>query len=599
MVPFWDQCIVKPVGSLLHRARTRSALPRTSTTSMALGTEKDLPPRPQSTDCVCGKRDPHTVRPSYTDPVAMIEPIAKEHKARGAASERKPAAARVSASIPVPAEAPAPVQAQIRQSHPSRRHRDHSHDPANPRPSPAQQYLPAACRFRETTEDNYSERWHDWAKRIDKTRKTTGVPLEQLDLRRRSRQNRQVDQAVAALRNPASFVARTGNDDVHARLAPPVVPNHVSSHYTKAILLNDEQKYCAKERADWKEARLQEIRDRERGPGPGTSRTRVHHSQDQVKPSRSSQQDTRAGEQSSRGARKPEPVGTYIGGKWWSSEPPREKTPPPRATRRHEHRTLHRLPPQDQDDPFSERILDRARVTEHYSHAEQCGTRPTRKERAPPAQTTRRREERTPYPQPPHDDPFSERILDRARMTEHYSHAEKRVDHSRRKERAPPPRERGPPPQATRHQEHRAPHPQHSPDDPFNERILDRARITEHYSQAEKWTDPLPKREVPARIGPQVVGRGPMPAGLERFVDIQRLSPDDWDRWRRATRRALRDPNISPSANPPDRFAQPRAVNNDEFECEVEQDRARARILAAEIAKLEARAAARADRIRG
>jgi hypothetical protein len=371
--------------------------------------------------------------------------------------------------------------------------------------------------------------------------------LEQLDLRRRSRQNRQVDQAVAALRNPSSFVAHTGNDDVDAHLAPPVVPNHVSSHYTDALLLNDEQKYWAKERADWKEARLQEARDRDRGPGPGTFRTRVHHSQDQVKPSRSSQQDTRAGEQSNRATRKPEPepVGTYIGGMWWSSEPPREETPPPRATRRHEHRTLHRLPPQDQDDPFSERILDRARVTEHYSHAEKCG------------------------------------------------------DQSTRKERAPPSRERVPPPQATRRQEHRAPHPQHFPDDPFSERILDRARITEHYSQAEKWTDPLPRREVPAQNRQQEVGRGPVPAGLERFVDVQRLSPDDWDRWRRATRRALRDPNISPSANPPSRSARPRAVNNDGFECEVEQDRARARILAAEIAKLEARAAARADRIRG
>ena len=137
-----------------------------------------------------------------------------------------------------------------------------------------------------TGADDYSETWDEWNIRTDFARKASRAPVETLDLRHRSRpkQPRNGDgHPVGSGSRPTHHVqamplqTRRPEPPVasSSRLVPPapVVPDHVASHFANARLLNDEQTRYAKERADWKAARLQERRelerDRERRPrGP-------------------------------------------------------------------------------------------------------------------------------------------------------------------------------------------------------------------------------------------------------------------------------------------------------------------------------------------
>jgi len=125
--------------------------------------------------------------------------------------------------------------------------------------------------------DNYSETWDDWNIRTDFARKASRAPFETLDLRRRSRPKEARDaggQPVASGSRPTHHAqampppTRRSDPPVAPTSRPvppaPVVPDHVASHYGNARLLNEEQQRYAKERADWKAARLQERRELEK-----------------------------------------------------------------------------------------------------------------------------------------------------------------------------------------------------------------------------------------------------------------------------------------------------------------------------------------------
>jgi hypothetical protein len=128
-----------------------------------------------------------------------------------------------------------------------------------------------------TGADDYSETWDEWNIRTDFARKASRAPVETLDLRHRSRpkQPRNGDgHPVASGSRPTHHVqamppqTRRSDPPVAStsRHVPPapVVPDHVASHFANARLLNDEQQRYAKERADWKAARLHERRELER-----------------------------------------------------------------------------------------------------------------------------------------------------------------------------------------------------------------------------------------------------------------------------------------------------------------------------------------------
>jgi len=169
-------------------------------------------------------------------------------------------------------------------------------------------------RNKGTGADNYSEAWDEWNNRADFIRKATKAPIETLDLRHRS-SNRDPHRPEAQPAAPAHLPrhvdtraidpaqllrprhadhersrpahskgadARIASGSRHTRYeqampsqrkqaAParhvvppaPVVPDHVAFHYRNDGLCNEEQMHWAKERADWKAARLQEVRDRE------------------------------------------------------------------------------------------------------------------------------------------------------------------------------------------------------------------------------------------------------------------------------------------------------------------------------------------------
>jgi hypothetical protein len=217
--------------------------------------------------------------------------------------------------------------------------------------------------FGGTGAHGYNEEWDEWNKRIDFIRYKSQMPPEALDLRRRTRPRdaQYAEQAAGHPTSGAAFVPAPAPDHQHHNRSnqrppvppPPVMPEHVSSYKPNSRLLNSEQEYWIKQQADWKAARLQEVRDLGRHqtlPTP-TPRERVDQWRRTTEPVRQPPQD-----RSRSKSRKPPPV-----------DPPTDH--PPEIRRR--HRSRQPPPPQnDDDDPFCERALDRARITEVHRRAE-------------------------------------------------------------------------------------------------------------------------------------------------------------------------------------------------------------------------------------
>jgi hypothetical protein len=228
-----------------------------------------------------------------------------------------------------------------------------------------------------TGADTYSETWDEWNDRIDFARGFTRLPVEKMDLRRRSRNRnpqQSGQQSAGPTRAPVHHEVAT---PAHARrpdtsrppaVPPaPVVPDHVPSHHTNARLLNNEQAYWARQRAEWREARLQKNRESERVQGRQTGWTPVD--------------DWRRGIVGSNSPRNDGPTNrTHTSRLEAPTHSQRRNVPGRRhrsdvpATSRTQNPPNNQVSEGEDSDPFDERALDRAHMTESYRPAPDCHT---------------------------------------------------------------------------------------------------------------------------------------------------------------------------------------------------------------------------------